>query len=168
MSDPTCETPGPRWNIGARRRSERGVLDPDASALIAAAAALATHTSELASFLRSQQVNRVLFSGLVVIGSDGTFSFETGFVVPFAAVVAYNHHATDPAYVTNFAPTGSFPTTTLGASGVGFQQAGIQRVDGKTQRQFAITGTTLSIIGTSGTVVSLSIHSSAATAAVGT
>lgn len=163
------QTSEPSTDVGRRARSRRDPFDPDSTALLVAAAeALSRHSSELASFVRSQQVNRVLFSGIVVLGTDGTFTFETGFVVPFAAVVAYNHHLTDPLYVTSQQSIGTPPTTTLGASGVGFQQAAIQRVDAKTSRQFPLTGTQLSIIGTASTVVSLSVHSSAQTAYVGT
>lgn len=144
------------------RRSDTD-LDPEHFALLARAyEALAQHSSEVASFLRSNQVNRVLLSGLVVLGADGTWTPETGFVVPYAAISVYNHHATDAVYVLSSQPTATLPTLT--APGPGRFEQGVQRVDAKTTRQFPMTGTQLSIMGTAGTVVSLAVSSSLASA----
>lgn len=152
-------------DVTTRNRDHK--VDADVFALLLDAhQALALHTSEVASFLRSQQVNRVLFSGLIVVGTDGWWTMETGVAVPYASVVCANHHATDPVYVTNEQPTASPPTITLGASGQGFAQQGIQRVD-RGARQFPMVGTRLSIFGTASTVVSLSLLSAGLTGASG-
>jgi hypothetical protein len=154
-------------DVTARNRDHE--VDGDLFALLLDAhQALALHTSEVASFLRSQQVNRVLFSGLVILGADGTWSPETGFVVPYASILCANHHATDPVYVINEQPSGYLPVLTLGASGQGFAQQGVQRIDGKSTRQFPLTGTRVSIVGTAATVVSLAVISAGLTGALGT
>jgi hypothetical protein len=153
-------------DVTARDRDHK--VDADLFALLLDAhQALALHTSEVASFLRSQQVNRVLFSGLVILGTDGSWSPETGFVVPYASILCANHHATDAVYVTNEQPAGYLPVLTLGASGSGFAQQGVQRIDAKSSRQFPLTGTRISVVGTAATVVSLAVLSAGLTGAGG-
>jgi hypothetical protein len=138
-------------------RQRRRPPSDEMTALVDAYQALAHHSTEVVSFIRSQQVNRILFSGLIVLDITGYWEPPTGFSVPFSAVKMYAHTA-GTYYVTNDQSGLYAPNLLPPAGGAAYQ--GVQRVDGLTGRSFALTGVRLSISGPASGVVSLVVYSS--------
>jgi hypothetical protein len=141
----------------ARRHRTAPVSEELLEELAAAYRVLVAHSTEVASFIRSQQTNRVLLSGLVLLDATGYWEPPTGFVVPYSAIKVYAHTA-GTYFVTN-EQTGLFaPPTTAPAGGNAWQ--GVQRVDGLTSRSFPLAGVRLSITGPANGFVSLAVYSS--------
>lgn len=133
----------------ARPAGARRVTDAQLAAIAETIQAVGGYTSELASLIRGQQANSVLWSGTVRLDAAGAFTID--FSVPYASVAIWPASTGGALTILVDAPMASPPPT----DGPGVFVIPLVAATEVRGRCFPALGRSLTIVGTPGAIAGM-------------